>query len=69
MANEISYREVVAFLAEIESDYARNYSFKNYVRDRKAMRDKGRVVHAVRDRWPLLTKDEASAFVQLFLAG
>ncbi len=69
MADEISYHEVVAFLTEIEPNYARAYSFKVYVRDRKAMRGKGRVVHAVRDRWPLLTADEASAVVQLFLAG
>jgi hypothetical protein len=69
MADEISYHEVVAFLTKIEPDYARNYSFKIYVRDRAAMRGKGRVVAAVRDRWPSLTAQEASAFVQLFLAA
>ncbi len=69
MAHKASYFEVTAFLTEIEPDYARAYSFEVYVRDCEAMRGKGRVVAAVRDRWPLLTKDEASAFVQLFLAG
>ncbi len=69
MADEINYFEVVAFLTKIEPDYARAYSFEVYVRDCKAMRGKGRVVAAVRDRWPLLKADEASAFVQLFLAG
>ncbi len=69
MADKISYHEVVAFLTEIEPNYARAYSFEVYVRDREAMRGKGRVVAAVRDRWPLLTAHEASAFVQLFLAG
>ncbi len=69
MVDEISYFEVASFLAKIEPDYARAYSFEVYVRDCKAMRGKGRVVAAVRDRWPALTADEASAFVQLFLAG
>ena len=72
MAHNASYFEVVAFLTEIEPAYARDYSFKVYMRDCKAikaMRGKGRLAHAYRDRWPLLTADEAAAFVQLFLAG
>ncbi len=69
MAHNASYHEVVAFLTEIEPNYARAYSFEIYVRDREAMRGTGRVAHAVRGRWPLLTLHEASSFVQLFLAG
>ncbi len=69
MAHKASYFEVTAFLTEIEPDYARAYSFEAYMRDCEAMPGKGRVAHAVRDRWPLLTLHEASAFVQLFLAG
>ncbi len=69
MPHKASYSEVTAFLTKIEPDYARAYSFKIYARDCAAMRGKGRVVAAVRDRWPALTADEASAFVQLFLAG
>ena len=60
MADEISYHEVVAFLTKIEPDYARNYSFKVYLRDWKAMetrRDSARLAGLYRDRWPLLTLD------------
>jgi hypothetical protein len=52
MTDEISYFDVAAFLAEIEPDYARAYSFQTYLRDCAAMRGEGRVVAAVRDRWP-----------------
>ncbi len=72
MAHKPSHSEVAAFLAKIEPDYARDYSFKVYLRDCKAMeirRDSARLADLYRDRWPLLTRDEAAAFVQLFLPG
>ncbi len=72
MTHKASYSEVAAFLAKIEPDYARNYSFKVYLRDCKAMeirRDSAQLARLFRDRWPLLTADQAAAFMQLFLAG
>ena len=55
-----SYFDVATFLAEIEPDYERYLD---------PIEKKQRLVLAVRERWPAMTGHEASAFVQLFLAG
>ena len=60
MTDEISYFDVAAFLAEIEPDYERYLD---------PIEQKQRLVLAVREKWPSMTAPEASAFVQLFLAG
>ena len=60
MTDEISYFDVAAFLAEIEPDYERYLD---------PIEKKQRLVLAVRDKWRSMTAPEASAFVQLFLAG
>ncbi len=60
MTDEISYFDVAAFLADIEPDYERYLD---------PIEKKQRLVLAVRDKWPSMTAHEASAFVQLFLAG
>ncbi len=60
MADQISYFDVAAFLAEIEPDYERYLD---------PIEKKQRLVLAVRDKWPSMTAHEAAAFVQLFLAG
>ena len=60
MTDEITYFAVTAFLAEIEPDYERYLD---------PIEKKQRLVLAVRKKWPSMTGHEASAFVQLFLAG
>ena len=60
MTDQITYFDVAAFLAEIEPDYERYLD---------PIEKKQRLVLAVRDKWSSMTAHEASAFVQLFLAG
>ena len=60
MTDEITYFDVAAFLAEIETDYERHLD---------PIEKKQRLVLAVREKWPSMTAPEASAFVQLFLAA
>ncbi len=58
MADEVSYFDVATFLAEIEAEYAE-------IGDPIDQQ----LVARLQEKWPLLTAHEASAFVQLFLAG
>ena len=60
MTNENSYFDLAAFLAEIGPDDERHLD---------PIEHKQRLVLAVRDKWSSMTAHEASAFVQLFLAG
>ncbi len=60
MPNEITYFDVAAFLADIEPDYERYLD---------PIEKNQRLVLAVRDKWSSMIAPEASAFVQLFLAG
>ncbi len=60
MADEITYFDIAALLADIQPDYERYLD---------PIEKKQRLVLAVREKWSSMTAPEASAFGQLFLAG
>ncbi len=60
MADEISYFDVAAFLAEIEAEYAE-------IGD--PIERTQQLVARLQDKWPALTASQALAYVQVFEAG
>ncbi len=60
MAEEISYFDVAAFLAEIETEYAE-------ISD--PIERTQQLVARLQEKWPALTASQAVAYVRMFKAG